>query len=108
MIDHLTDNSLLDQLGEVKLANKRDLTYLIKQKTGIAVSPNAIFDVQIKRLHAYKRQLLNLLRIIKLYLDLKQNPDLEIIPRVFISVLKLLQATITLNRLLNALMRRQI
>ncbi len=84
LIDHLTDNSLLDQLGEVKLANKRDLTYLIKQKTGIAVSPNAIFDVQIKRLHAYKRQLLNLLRIIKLYLDLKQNPDLEIIPRVFI------------------------
>nr|AIA95924.1 phosphorylase [uncultured Bacillus sp.] len=43
---------------KLKLANKRDLTYLIKQKTGIAVSPNAIFDVQIKRLHAYKRQLL--------------------------------------------------
>jgi starch phosphorylase len=84
LVDHRTDQGLLENLAQVKLANKTALAELIKQQTGVVVSPKAIFDVQIKRLHAYKRQLLNLLRIVKLYLDLKQNPDLEIVPRVFI------------------------
>lgn len=84
LLDHQADSQLLDQLVQVKLANKQRLAKVIKQQTGVTVNPQAIFDVQIKRLHAYKRQLLNLLRIIKLYLDLKENPDLAIVPRVFI------------------------
>ncbi|WP_345753457.1 glycogen/starch/alpha-glucan phosphorylase [Lactiplantibacillus pentosus] len=84
LLDHQADSQLLDQLVQVKLANKQRLAKVIKQQTGVTANPQAIFDVQIKRLHAYKRQLLNLLRIIKLYLDLKENPDLAIVPRVFI------------------------
>lgn len=78
------DVETLDQLVAVKLANKKDLTALIKEKNGIEVNPEAIFDVQVKRLHAYKRQLLNVLHILKLYFDIKDQPDLEMVPRVFI------------------------
>lgn len=50
----------------------------------LKLSTEAIFDVQVKRLHAYKRQLLNVMHIIKLYNDLKDNPDKDVVPRVFI------------------------
>ncbi|MFJ5763459.1 glycogen/starch/alpha-glucan phosphorylase [Neobacillus sp. NPDC093182] len=78
------DKIVQDKLAHAKHQNKECLAAYIKEATGVVVSPNAIFDVQVKRLHAYKRQLLNLLHIIKLYLDLKENPDLNISPRVFI------------------------
>ena len=71
-------------LAKAKRENKVALAKYIKETTAITVSPDAIFDVQIKRLHAYKRQLLNLLHILKLYFDLKKQPDLPIEPRVFI------------------------
>jgi len=64
--------------------NKEKLVRYIKEKTGIEVSTSAIFDVQVKRLHAYKRQLMNLLHIIKFYQDLQENPELKVPPRVFI------------------------
>uniref|UniRef100_UPI00403F51DE glycogen/starch/alpha-glucan phosphorylase n=1 Tax=Candidatus Enterococcus willemsii TaxID=1857215 RepID=UPI00403F51DE len=78
------DERVLNKLAAAKLQKKEELTAYIEEVTGISVSPHAIFDVQIKRLHAYKRQLLNLMHILKLYFELKDNPELDIHPRVFI------------------------
>jgi starch phosphorylase len=69
---------------EVKLANKQDLAGMIQELTGISVDPNSMFDIQVKRLHEYKRQHLNVLHIITLYLRLKKDPGLDITPRTFI------------------------
>lgn len=84
LMNYQDDPHVLDQLAEAKHQKKVELAAYVKKETGIVISPEAIFDVQIKRLHAYKRQLLNLLHILKLYFDLKEDPDLEITPRVFI------------------------
>ncbi|MDT2712118.1 glycogen/starch/alpha-glucan phosphorylase [Enterococcus dongliensis] len=84
LLNYVEDDRVLAALAEAKLENKKHLSAYIHEHCGIKVNPQAIFDVQIKRLHAYKRQLLNLLHIMKLYLDLKENPDLPMEPRVFI------------------------
>jgi len=69
---------------QVKHENKTDLAALIKERTGVVVDPETLFDIQVKRLHEYKRQHLNVLHIITLYLRLKKNPDADITPRTFI------------------------
>lgn len=78
------DTGFQDAFMSVKLENKKRMAEIIKQKCGITVNPEAMFDVQIKRLHEYKRQHLNLLHILTLYRDLLHNPDMDIAPRVFI------------------------
>ncbi len=81
---YLDDENVLNRVAEIKLHNKERLANYIKETTGIEVNPHSIFDIQVKRLHEYKRQLLNVLHIMDLYNKLKENPLLDIEPRTFI------------------------
>jgi len=81
---YLDDENVLNRVAEIKLHNKERLANYIKETTGIEVNPHSIFDIQVKRLHEYKRQLLNVLHIMDLYNRLKENPLLDIEPRTFI------------------------
>ncbi len=78
------DAAVKDQIRAIKHENKIRFANMLKQKTGQVIDTHSVFDVQIKRLHEYKRQLLNALNIIGLYLDLKENPDLEMQPQTFL------------------------
>lgn len=78
------DPAFQDAFMRVKHENKKRLAEVIAQECGVEVNPEAMFDVQIKRLHEYKRQHLSLLNILTLYHRLLNNPDLDIAPRVFI------------------------
>jgi len=78
------DHAFLEQLHQIKQENKRSLVEKIKATTGIIVDPSSIFDVQVKRLHAYKRQLLNVLHIMYLYNSIKEDSSFEMYPRTFL------------------------
>jgi starch phosphorylase len=78
------DAGFCDQWHSIKQAIKRDLSSHIHKHYGLLVDPTSLFDVQVKRIHEYKRQHLNVLHIVTLYSQLKQNPNLEITPRTFI------------------------
>ncbi len=81
---HIEDAAFRDEFMAIKRRNKVSLAGFIKTHCGVEVSPDALFDVQIKRLHEYKRQHLNLLHILTLYRRLLNDPKLDIVPRVFI------------------------
>jgi starch phosphorylase len=78
------DSEFQGQWRAVKLANKTRLADLIRERTGVTVSPESLFDIQVKRIHEYKRQHLNALHILTLYLQLKQDPKANIPARTFI------------------------
>ena len=78
------DEKVLQSIGNIKYANKVALANYIKENNGIEVDPNSIFDVQIKRLHAYKRQLLNIFHVIYLYQRMKEDPSFRIYPHTYI------------------------
>ncbi len=81
---HVSDAEFGAQWREVKRDNKRALAKLIKERTGIVVDPDSLFDVQVKRIHEYKRQHLNALHVITMYQRLKADSALRIAPRTFI------------------------
>ena len=78
------DAAVLNRLGEIKRANKLDFAAYVKKTQGIVLNTDAIFDVQVKRLHEYKRQLLNAMHIIYLYQQLQNDPNHAMQPRVFL------------------------
>ena len=78
------DKAVLDKLNEIKKIKKLQFCDYAKRKQGFVINPDTLFDVQAKRLHEYKRQLLNALYIISLYNDLKENPDMPMQPKTFI------------------------
>ena len=79
-----TDKSVLKRLMEIKQIKKRQLADYAIKKYNVEFDPETVFDVQAKRMHEYKRQLLNVMNIISLYADLKENPDLNVLPQTFI------------------------
>ena len=84
LMPYQNDKQVLEQLAKIKLANKQDFAAYIKEHTGQVIDPNSIFDVQVKRMHEYKRQHLNALHILALYNEIKQNPHADIPPVTFI------------------------
>ena len=82
--DYADDAAVLERLGKIKQANKESFAAYAKKTQGVVLDPNAIFDVQVKRLHEYKRQLLNVLHIISLYQDLQNDPNAITQPHTFL------------------------
>ena len=81
---HVNDTTVLERLGEIKRANKLDFAAYVKKTQGVVLNTDAIFDVQVKRLHEYKRQLLNAMHILYLYQQLQNDPGRAMQPRVFL------------------------
>ncbi len=84
ILKYAGDDDELIALADIKNQNKKRLAKYIKEHNGVDIDPDSIFDVQVKRLHEYKRQLLNILHVMYLYNELKSNPYMDICPRTFI------------------------
>ena len=87
-IKYADDKEVLKQLNVIKQTKKKQLSDYLYKKQGVVIDPTTMFDVQAKRLHEYKRQLLNAMNIISIYNDLKENPDLPMLPKTFIFAAK--------------------
>ena len=81
---YVDDEKCQQELMKIKYQNKVRLAKYIKEHNGIDVDPRSIFDCQVKRLHEYKRQLMNILHVMYLYNEIKAHPDMDIVPRTFI------------------------
>ena len=81
---YVDDEKCQQEFMNIKYQNKVHLAKYIKEHNGIDVDPRSIFDCQVKRLHEYKRQLMNILHVMYLYNELKAHPDMDIVPRTFI------------------------
>ncbi len=79
-----SDPGFQEDWRKVKLGNKRKLAAILEDRAGVAVDPESLFDIQVKRIHEYKRQHLNVLHILTLYRRIKANPSLDLAPRAFI------------------------
>lgn len=88
LLKYKGDKNVLESLQKIKLTKKQALAKYISVSNGINVDPSSIFDVQIKRLHEYKRQLLNVLQILHMYNIIKDNPNADITPRTFVFAAK--------------------
>lgn len=84
LADYKDDTSVLSRISDIKHLNKEYFSYYAFDKAGRRIDPDSIFDVQIKRMHEYKRQLLNVLKIIALYNEINENPNCDIPPQTFI------------------------
>jgi starch phosphorylase len=82
--DYVNDEPLLDALWNVKRQNKLALSRLVKDRINVELDPNSMFVVQVKRIHEYKRQLLAILQVVSLYIDIKRDPGLSVLPRSYI------------------------
>ena len=82
------DRQVLEALGKIKLANKQDFAQRLARETGIKLNPETLFDVQIKRLHEYKRQHMNAFQILAEYLAIKENPGRHVAPRTYLFAAK--------------------
>ncbi|MBE5941657.1 MAG: glycogen/starch/alpha-glucan phosphorylase [Lachnospiraceae bacterium] len=81
---YVDDEKCQQEFMNIKYQNKVRLAAYIKEHNGVEVDPRSIFDVQVKRLHEYKRQLLNILHVMYLYSEIKEHPEMDIVPRTFI------------------------
>lgn len=84
LMKYTDDKTVLSRLDEIKSANKRDFSDYMRRTANVVIDPDSVFDVQVKRLHEYKRQLMNALHIISLYIRLKEDPSFDMRPRTFI------------------------
>ncbi len=82
------DQSVLNKINEIKSIKKKQFSNYVNDKRGILINPDTLFDVHAKRLHEYKRQLLNAMNVISIYNDLLENPDLPMLPKTFIFAAK--------------------
>ncbi len=99
------DEKVLNRLADIKLANKKRLADYIFKTQGIEVDPNARFDIQVKRIHEYKRQLLNVLKILHLINQIKDNPTEEVTPQVFIFAGKAAASYVIAKRIIELINR---
>ena len=80
----IDDEKVLNKIWDIKIEKKKELVEYLRETQGIDINPNSIFDVQVKRLHEYKRQLLNIFQVYDLYQQLKQNPNMDFTPTTYI------------------------